>query len=79
MSRYKTDQRYVLHRGRAFHFVSYEARQADPRTGTEAMSATWFLMSGGKRWAAVPQIPDQDEKALITELIRWLDTHVFER
>ena len=77
MPSYKTDQQHLLHRGRAFHFVSYEARHADPRTGAGAMPATWFLMSAGKRWPALPQVSDQDPKALITELTRWLDIHVF--
>jgi len=79
MSSYKTNQQHVRHRGREFHFVSYEARQADVRTGADAMPATWFLMCAGKRWAAMPQVADQDEIALTTGLTRWLDANVFSR
>ena len=77
MSGYKTDQHHVLHRGRDFHFVSYEGRQANPRTGETATPPTWFLMSAGKRWPVLVQVPDQDPKALILALTRWLDQHVF--
>ena len=77
MSSYKTDQHHVVHRGRSFHFVSYEARQANPRTGEIAMPASWFLMSAGKRWPVTAQIPDQDPEAVVAALTRWLDQHVF--
>ena len=79
MSTYKTNQQYVQHRGRRFHFVSYEACQANPRTGTTAMPATWFLMSAGKRWAALEEVEEQDNDTLIANLVLWLDTHVFAR
>jgi hypothetical protein len=77
MSSYKTDQHHLVHRGRAFHFVSYEARQANPRTGEAAMPATWFLMSAGKRWPVVAALPDEDPGKLIAALTRWLDHNVF--
>lgn len=77
MSGYKTDQHHIVHRGRRFHFVSYEACQANPRTGQVAMPATWFLMSAGKRWPVAAQIPDQNPEAVVTALTRWLDQNVF--
>jgi hypothetical protein len=77
MSSYKTDQHRLVHRGRVFHFVSYEARVANPRTGEEAMPATWFLMCSGKRRAVFTQVPDQDPEVVIAALTRWLDQHVF--
>jgi hypothetical protein len=77
MSSYKTDQHHVVHRGRKFHFVSYEACQANLRTGQVAMPATWFLMSAGKRWPVMGQLPDQDPEAVVAALTRWLDHHIF--
>jgi len=77
MSAYKTDQYHVVHRGRRFHFVSYEARQANLRTGESAMPASWFLMCAGKRWAAVAQVQDQSPEVLVAALTRWLDEQVF--
>jgi len=76
MSSHKTDQYHVIHRGRKYHFVSYEARQANPRTGEEAMPATWFLMRAGKRWPAFPELPDQDPTTIISALTSWLDDNV---
>ena len=31
MSTYKVDQRHLNHRGRLFHFVSYEGQPANPK------------------------------------------------
>ena len=77
MSSYKTDQHRIVHRGRSFHFVSYEAHGANPRTGELAMPATWFLMCSGKRLPAITQVPDQDAEAVVAALIHWLDRNVF--
>ena len=77
MSGYKTDQRHVLHRGREFHFVSYEGHAANPDRGQEAMPPTWFLMQAGKRWEATPQKPDQDPDAVDAMLVRWLEAEIF--
>lgn len=77
MSSYKTDQHRLVHRGRTFHFVSYEAHLANPRTGEAAMPATWFLMCSGKRWPVIAQTPDQDPELVIAALTRWLDQNVF--
>ena len=77
MSTYKTDQYHVVHRGRSFHFVSYEARQANPRTGEAAMPASWFLMCAGKRWPVIAQVQDQSPETIVAALTRWLDETVF--
>jgi hypothetical protein len=77
MSSYKTDQHHLVHRGREFHFVSYEACLANPRTGEAAMPATWYLMSAGKRWPVFAQLPDQDPEMVIAALTQWLDRNVF--
>lgn len=77
MSSYKTDQYHLVHRGRKFHFVSYEARQANLRTGESAMPASWFLMCAGKRWPVIAQVQDQSPEIVVAALTRWLDETVF--
>jgi len=78
VSSYKTDQHYLVHRGRSFHFVSYDACQANPRTGEAARPATWFLMCAGKRYPVFPQCANEDRGSLITALTDWLDRNIFE-
>jgi hypothetical protein len=34
-------------------------------------------MNGGKRWAVMPQVPDQEAGDLETHFTNWLDQHVF--
>ena len=77
MSTYKTDQCRVVHRGREFHFVSYDATLADPRSGEPAHPATWYLMSAGKRWPAMIQVNGEDASAVVAALTRWLEANVF--
>lgn len=77
MSSYKTDQHHVSHRGRKFHFVSYEAHGPNARTGEAAMPACWFLMRAGKRFPAMEQTAEQDPEAVVAALTRWLDQNVF--
>ena len=72
MSTYKTDQLHLVCRGRKFHFVSYEARQANLKTGEAAMPASWFLMCSGKRIPVMAQVQDQTPEAIIAALTRWL-------
>lgn len=77
MSKYTVQQRRLRHRGREFHFVSYEGRPANPRRDEPATDATWFLMSAGKRWEVMPEQPGQDGEELDRRFREWLDTHVF--
>lgn len=77
MSAYKTEQCRVVHRGREFHFVSYEGVASNPRLGHDATPATWYLMRAGKRWAVMPQDFDQPLADLELALHAWLDAHVF--
>ena len=77
MSNYKNDQLHLVHRGRKFHFVSYEARQANLKTGEAAMPASWFLMCAGKRLPVMAQVQDQTPEAIVAGLTRWLDETVF--
>jgi hypothetical protein len=74
---YKTDQQHLVHRGRAFHFVSYEGLIANPKKEQEATPDTWFLMCAGKRWAVMPQVAEQARSELDAQLGRWLDENIF--
>ncbi len=74
---YRTDQHYIVRRGRRFHFVSYDACPANPKTGQVAMPASWFLMNSGKRWPVIGYHPDEDPEAVVAALTRWLDENVF--
>jgi hypothetical protein len=77
MAGYKTEQHHLSHRGRLFHFVSYEGCPPNPRKGELAKPAGWFLMSAGKRWPAIDQVPDQEPLQVVAALTRWLDSHIF--
>lgn len=77
MSGYKTDQRRLLHRGREFHFVSYEGHTADPRRSRPATAPSWCLMRAGKRWRVMEQIADLSDVELDRRLHEWLDANVF--
>lgn len=77
MSSYKVEQRRLTHRGREFHFVSYEGQVANPARHQPAMVPTWFLMSAGKRWAVMPHDPGHEALELDRLLSQWLEVHVF--
>lgn len=77
MSSHKVEQRRLSHRGREFHFVSYDAQLANERRGVEAVPPMWHLMIEGKRRPVLPHEPGQDPVELDEALIRWLDEHVF--
>ena len=66
-----------MHRGREFHFVSYEPQPANERRGTEAVPAMWCMMSGGTRLPVFPQLKGQDVEELDRELLRWVDAQIF--
>lgn len=65
---YRVEQRKLSHKGREFHFVSYDALP-----GMLGASSMWFLMSSGTRWEAVAQIPGEDPAETDARLIEWLD------
>ncbi len=77
MSSYRPDQRRLTHRGRAFHFVSYEGHPADPRREVEAQGPTWFLMGPNKRWPVMPQVDAHSDDEVDVRLRAWLETNVF--
>lgn len=77
MSSFKSEQRRLIHRGREFHFVSYEGRLANERRGEDALPPMWFLMSEGRRTAVMPHTLGQEVTMLDKTLLTWLDQHVF--
>jgi hypothetical protein len=76
MSAYKVDQRHLHHKGREFHFVSYEGAAANPKKNEVAGTATWFLMGPGKRWEVMPQDSGALAEDVDRELIAWLDQNL---
>jgi len=76
MSAYKTQQHRFVHRGRTFHFVSYEGHAADAKRQTDATPPTWYVMLGGKRWAVTEQVGETELPDLERQFGAWLDTHV---
>ncbi len=77
MSNFKSEQRRIVHRGREFHFVSYEGRLASERRKEEAMPPMWYLMSEGKRCPVMPHVPGQEALELDNALIQWVDDNAF--
>lgn len=77
MAAYRNVQRHIVHRGREFHFVSYEGTPADARREVEATPPTWFLLNAGKRWPVMPHDIDESEEDVERRLIAWLDSNVF--
>ena len=77
MSAYKTQQHRFEHRGRTFHFVSYEAQVANEKHQQAAMPPTWYVMLGGKRWVVTEQVGAPDAAELDRIFGAWLDEHVF--
>jgi hypothetical protein len=75
VSAYVVEQRRIAHRGRDFHFVSYEGR-VDKATKTQE-SPMWFLMSGGKRWQVMEQQQGQPSENIDRMLVGWLDKNIF--
>lgn len=77
MSKYKTEQHFITHRGQYFQFVSYEGTPANEKKALPEVPATWCLMQAGKRWPCTPQLADQPVADLHQSLSAWLDHHVF--
>jgi hypothetical protein len=77
MGTYRVEQYRVVHEGRDFHFVSYEARPANERRGEEAFPPMWFLMNAGRRVPVIPHTPGEPFEELEPRFRAWLDEHVF--
>jgi hypothetical protein len=77
VSNHKVEQRRLSHRGREFHFVSYDAQVANERRGEPAIPPMWYLMNEGKRRPVLPHVPGQELVELDGALLRWVDEQVF--
>src|SRR5215210_243045 len=77
VSTHKVEQRRLSHRGREFHFVSYDAQIANERRGQPAIPAMWYLMIEGKRRPVLPHVPGQELMELDGALLQWVDEEVF--
>ncbi|MCU0621128.1 MAG: hypothetical protein MUC69_06465 [Gemmatimonadales bacterium] len=77
MAAFKVQQRHLVHRGRAFHFVSYEGRPADAGKMILATPPTWFLIASGKRWEVMTYDPDATAEQCDRRFMGWLDENVF--
>jgi hypothetical protein len=74
---FKLEQRRVTHRGREFHFVSYEGQVANAARKQMATDPTWFLINAGKRWPVFAHQPAQEPDELDRQLAEWLERNVF--
>ena len=77
MSRYKIQQRQLPHRGRVFHFVSYEGEPANASKLLLATAPAWFLMTAGKRWPVMNEELGLSVEEVDRLLTQWLDDNVF--
>jgi hypothetical protein len=77
VSGYKTQQHHLVHRGRSFHFVSYEGHPSDEKRHQREEPNSWYLMLAGKRWMVGPQVGEATAADLDRQFGEWLDAHVF--
>jgi hypothetical protein len=78
MGSYKVEQRRLQHKGRQFHFVSYDGEPANPAKDLPGSDPSWFMMGSGKRWPAIPHQPGQDAEEVDKLLTVWLEENVFD-
>lgn len=77
MIRYTIEQRHLIHRGRSFHFVSYDGQPGNAGKGMAATAPAWYLMTEGKRREVMPHVPGQPEDVVDIALVAWLDENAF--
>jgi hypothetical protein len=77
VSAFKSQQRLLNIRGRAFHFVSYEGQPANVKRGEEASPAMWYLMVEGRRCAALVWEQSQSLDDVDRDLTRWAAENAF--
>jgi hypothetical protein len=77
VSSYKFEQRRLIHRGREFHFVSYDAHPANERRGETAMPPMWYLMNEGKRRPVMEQVAGTPVEELDRTLLQWVETEIY--
>ncbi len=76
MASFKNEQRRLTLHGRSFHFISYEAQDANPNKKIEAIVASWYLVSSTSRWPAIPLEPGTPDEELDARLMGWLAERV---
>jgi hypothetical protein len=76
-SRYRVEQRHITHRGRVFHFVSYEGHPANPKRNQPASGHAWFLVNAGYRREVMPQEPGEAPEEVDRRLSAWIEHEVF--
>ncbi len=77
MGGFKNQLRRLSHRDRVFLFISYEAHDANTARHQPAMPDTWYLVSSGNRWPAIPHVAEQPAEELDALLTAWLEDRVF--
>ncbi len=77
MSSYRTQQHRLVHRGQAFHLVSYAGQPADETRHRAEVPPSWYLMLSGKRWMVCPEVAEATPDELDRGFRGWLDVHVF--
>jgi hypothetical protein len=77
VNNFKFEQRRLTHRGREFHFVSYDAHPANERRGEVAMPAMGYLMNEGKRLPVMEQVAGMPVEQLDQALVQWIDAEVY--
>jgi hypothetical protein len=77
VTRHVVEQRRLVHRGREFHFVSYDGLPANAKRAQLATAPAWWLMSGGTRWEVMPFRHGQAPQELDRQFMAWLDAKVF--
>lgn len=79
MGGFRNEQHRITHRKRVFLFISYEAHDANAARHQPAMPNTWYLVSSGNRWPAIPHTAEQPAEELEAQLTAWLEDHVFKQ
>jgi len=77
VSKHTVEQVHLRHRGRVFHFVSYEGHPEDRKKNRAATDPAWFLMNAGKRWEVMPHQPSQEQGERDGLFAAWLERYVF--
>ncbi len=77
MSSLSHEQRRLVHRGRSFLFVSYDAEDARSSKVTPARGPTWYLVRSNNRWPAIPYHAGQPLPEVDALCIAWLEEVVF--
>jgi hypothetical protein len=73
MAAFKSQQRHLTIRGRAFHFVSFDGRPANHRRAQLPYPAMWYLMVEGRRCPVLPCDPDLAPSELDAALSAWAE------